>query len=55
MEITKNGKTFHIEEKSDKWSVRREIDGVKVSYEISKKDCGSLEEVKEYIISNNVF
>ena len=35
MEITKNGKTFHIEEKSDKWSVRREIDGVKVSYEIS--------------------
>ena len=55
MEITKNGKTFHIEEKSDKWSVRRDVDSVKVSYEISKKDCGTPEEVKKYIISNDVF
>lgn len=55
MEITKNGKTFYIEEKSDKWSVRRDVDGVKVSYEISKKDCGTPEEVKKYIISNDVF
>ncbi len=55
MEIIKNGKTFRIEEKSDKWSIKRDADGVKVSYEISKKNCGSLEEVKEYISNNDVF
>lgn len=55
MEIIKSGKTFRIEEKSDKWMVKRDADGVKVSYEISKKDCKSLEEVKDYISNSDVF
>ncbi len=55
MEIVKNGKTFRIEEKNDKWAIKRDVDGVKVSYDIPKKDCSSLEDVKEYVNNNDIF
>ncbi len=52
-----NDNEYAIKELNNKWVVNRIIDNdnISLSYEITKKDCKTEEELLEYIKSNNIF
>lgn len=53
MTIEKNGRTYSVAEHETKWILKTEEGGVTLKYDISKKDCGSAEELKEYVASSD--
>lgn len=55
MIITKNNKVYSVEEKKTKWVVSAEDGALSVSYDVPKNNCKTPEELKEYVISNDLF
>lgn len=51
MTIILNGKEYVVIEQQERWLVESQFGKVKVKYEISKKDCATKEELKEYLTS----
>ena len=48
MEITKDGKTYEVKETASKWRIKA-LDGkVKLTYELSKQDFESIDDVQDY-------
>ncbi len=49
MEILKNGKTYEVKETSAKWIIKATSGIMDISYDISKKDCETFEDLKKYV------
>ncbi len=48
MEIAKDGKVYEVNETASKWIIRAMDGKVKVAYELSKRDFGSIDDVQDY-------
>ena len=48
MEIVKDGKAYEVNETATKWIIRAMDGNVKVAYELSKRDFGSIDDVQDY-------
>ena len=53
--IKKGNKNFEISESQNQWTVRLSDGNLNVEYKISKKDCPTFEDLKEFIEQNNAF
>ncbi len=48
MEIAKGGKTYEVNETASKWIIRAMDGKVKLTYELSKRDFESIDDVQNY-------
>jgi hypothetical protein len=48
MEITKDGNVYEVDETVSKWIIRAMDGKVKLTYELSKRDFESIDEVQDY-------
>lgn len=55
MEIIKGDNRYSIIEHSDKWSVKLERGKLGVSFSISKELCATEDELRKYVLSNEMF
>lgn len=55
MIIEKKGKSYTVKESIKKWTVLAEIGKLAVSYDISKDICNTAEELREYVLKNDLF
>lgn len=55
MTVEKNGKSYEVTETATKWQLKTGEGKVKLSYEVSKDDCATLEELRQYIADNDLF
>ncbi len=54
MEIIKNGKAYEVKESSAKWIVKATSGIMNVSYEVSKTDCETFDDLKRYIEETDI-
>lgn len=55
MKLEKNGKTYEVIENSKKWVINAMAGKVVLKYEISKTDCETYEELKQYMEDSKMF
>ena len=55
MEIEKNGKIYSVKENKCSWTLTLKLGRVSSSYNISKNDCETFEELERYVIECEVF
>lgn len=55
MIIEKNEKTYIVTELSNKWTVKAEKGKLLTAYDISKKVCSTVDELRVYIQESNLF
>ena len=55
MTVTKGNVVYQITELKDKWKVTSEKSRVEISIEVPKGLCRNEEELKEYILKNELF
>lgn len=55
MIIEKNGKAYTVTELSDKWTVKAESGKLSVAFDVSKKICTTADELREYVLKNDMF
>ena len=55
MYITKNEKKYTITEYRDKWTVKADSGKFSVAFDVSKSICKTSEELREYVLKNDVF
>lgn len=55
MFITKNGKEYAAAEYSDKWTVKADSGKLSVAFEVSKSICETFDELREYVLKNDLF
>ena len=48
MKITKDGKTYKLNETASKWIIKVMDGKVKLTYKLSKNDFGSISDVRKY-------
>ncbi|SEA92840.1 hypothetical protein SAMN05216349_1564 [Oribacterium sp. KHPX15] len=54
MEIVKNGKTYDVMETARKWRIKDQRGKVYISYEVSQKDCATIEDLQKYVDEINI-
>lgn len=55
MVIEKDGKFFEVRENKKSWTVRRIVDILTITYNISKTECETLKELSDYIKNDDLF
>lgn len=55
MFITKNGKEYTVTEYGNKWTVKIDNGKLSVAFEVSKSICKNSEELREYVLRNDLF
>ena len=55
MQITKNGKEYSVSEYRDKWTVNTNSSKLPVAIDESKNICKTSEELREYVLKNDLF
>ena len=53
MEITKGDMVYKVLENSKNWTVKKESNKLVVSFNVSKELCKNVQELQEYILSDN--
>lgn len=53
--ITKNGKDYSVTEYSDKWTVKADRGKLSVAFYVSKSICKTSDELREYVLKNDLF
>ena len=53
MSIEKNGVIYLVKETDSSWVLKTAIDGVDVTYTVSKEDCPSFEALKEFVADSD--
>lgn len=53
--ITINNKCISIKENKKSWTASLDNEALHVSYKMGKDMCATLEDVKKYILDNNLF
>ena len=54
MRIEIKGKSYEVIENEKKWKIQKEDGKVKLVYEVAKKDCGTMEELKQFLSDNEI-
>ena len=54
MEVVKNGKTYEVTETTQKWSIKNKLGIMSISYDVSKKDCATIEELQRYVNETDI-
>jgi hypothetical protein len=52
--IEKNGKTYVAMEKQTKWTLKADMGKITLSYEVPKADCKTLDELRKYVMKNDL-
>lgn len=55
MYITKNEKNYSVNEHRDKWTVKADGGKLSVAFDVSKNICKTFEELREYVLKNDLF
>lgn len=55
MTIEKNEKTYSVRENMKSWTVSIKLNSLSVTYNVSKSDCLTFDELKAYVAQNNLF
>ena len=55
MYITKNGKEYSVTEYRDKWTIKSDSGKLSVAFDVSKNICKTSEELREYVLKNDLF
>lgn len=55
MIITKDDKTYAVKESAAKWTISTESGKLAVSYDVSKEICKTADELREYVLNNELF
>lgn len=55
MTIEKNGIIYWVKENSKSWTLSKTIGSVPITYKISKTDCPTLENLKQFVVENTAF
>ncbi len=55
MKIEKNNKVYEVTENERAWTLNTKVGAVFVKYNVSKSDCPTLEDLKNFVIENSVF
>lgn len=53
--IEKNGKEYVFVEFSTKWVIKTKENGVSISYDVPKEICHTVDDLKEYVLKNEIF
>ena len=53
--IEKNGKAYVVTECKDKWTVKSDCGTVSVSVNVPKNICGTENEIREYVLTEDLF
>lgn len=53
--IIKNGKDYSVTEYSDKWTVKADSGKLSVAFDVSKSICKTSDELREYVLKNDLF
>lgn len=55
MFIEKGKKKYTVTEYKSKWTVSEESGKLSVAYDVSKEICGTADELRAYVLNNNLF
>ncbi len=55
MVIEKNGKIYTVAELKDKWKVENKNSKLSVAFDVSKELCSTADELREYVLNNDLF
>lgn len=55
MVIEKNGKSYSVTELRDKWKVSKDSGKLALSVDVPKEICETADELRNYIMNNNLF
>lgn len=55
MMFEKDGKIYKISESETKWNVKLDKGALTLEYSVSKDICASIDELKEYIMREEIF
>lgn len=55
MTIEKNGKSYAVVETQKKWTLKAGEGKVALSIEVSKDDCRTADELRQYVAENDLF
>lgn len=55
MIIEKNGKIYTVAETNSKWSLKSDSGKISIVYDVPKEMCKSEEELRDYVLTNDVF
>ncbi len=55
MKVEKGEHIYTITETANAWNVKTDISKLSVSYNVSKKICKTIDDVKKYIAENDIF
>ena len=53
MIIEKNGTIYRVKETASAWVLKMTVDGLDVTYNVSKADCPSFEALTEFVTKSN--
>lgn len=54
MKVEKNGKSYDVSETADKWVLKSSSGKVDIKYEVSKRDCTTIEDLQKFITENDI-
>lgn len=55
MVIEKQNKSYTVNECKNHWTVKHSVSGLSVSYKIEKDLCKTKDELRNYVLSNEMF
>lgn len=55
MNIEINGKNYTVRETDAKWVIKVEMGKLTTSYEVSKKDCATPDELRQFLTDKDIF
>ena len=55
MKIEKNGKTFDVKENKKSWTIKTDSERLTVTYNIQKVDYPTFDDVKAFVMENDMF
>ena len=55
MNIEKNGCIYNVKENKASWALSAKSGSVEVSYNVTKADCPTLDELEKFVLENSAF
>lgn len=55
MKIEKDGRVYIVTETTKQWNVKTDASKMGVSYNIPKEVCGTFDDLKKYVVENELF
>ena len=55
MVIQKGEAAYFVRESEKKWTLKKEIGKITVSYSVPKTVCSTFDDLREYVLTNDIF